>query len=128
MFGDDCFERSFFPESSREFRAKQVEMSFRLGFFEALGFEEAAKLTDLRTDSGDALRNRFELEGQLPALATEGFHLQVGISDFRLQASGFAIGARKALFGLGELVAKPRDRRNRVENRHARVFLLMFKL
>src|SRR5271167_5066549 len=102
MFSDDSFEGSFFSESGGEFRAEQVEMGLRLGFFEALGFEQAAKLANFRANSGDALRNRFKLKGQLPALAAEGVHLQVGIADFSLQTPGFTIRAGKALFSLCE--------------------------
>src|SRR5580700_9795645 len=127
MFRDYCFERSLLTKSRGELGTEEVEMSLGFRFFEALGFQQAPKLADLFSNSGDALRDGFEFEGELSALAAKGFDLKVGTCDFGLQTPGFAIGAGQALFSLCQLVAQPRGRRHGVKNGYARFFLLMFK-
>src|SRR5271155_4593523 len=102
-------------------------MSLSLGLIESLGFQQSAKLADLFADSGDALRNRFELQSKLPPLATEGFHLKAGVGNFSSQTRSFAIRAGKPLFGLRQLVTQTRDRRHCVEDGDARLFLLMLE-
>src|SRR5580700_3358704 len=126
MFSDNRFERSLFTQSRGKFGAEHVKMSFRPGFFEALGLDQAAKLGDLFGDAGDALRHRFEFKGKLSTLAAEGFHLEIRVGDFTLKTAGLAIRAREAFFSLRELVAQPRRRRHGLKDGAARLLLLAF--
>src|SRR4029077_19812579 len=110
MFGDHRLQRSFLAQTGGEFGAQHVQISLGFGFFEPLVLEEAPKLVELFGDSGNALRNRFEFEGELSALATEGLYLKVRVRDFSFETAGFAICSRESLFGLSQLIAKTRNR------------------
>src|ERR1022692_1558258 len=100
MFSNNRFEGSPLAKSGRKFGAERVKMSLGSGFFETLGFDQTAGLADLFRNSGYALRHRFELERQLPALTAEGSHLEVGVGNFSFETPGFAVRSCEALFGL----------------------------
>src|SRR5580700_6185725 len=127
MFSDNRFKRTFLSESSGKFSAEQIKMTLGSGFLHALGLEQPAKLADLFGDSGDALRYGFKLESKLAALTAKGFHLEVRIHKFGVQTLAFAIHAGTAFLGLSELVAKPRHRRDCIEDGDARFLLLVFE-
>ena len=124
VLGDDGFERAFLAESGRVLRAQNVEVALGTGFFELLRFDQTPQLADLFGDAADALGNGFKFQSKLAALSAEGLDLNIGIHDFGFEATSFTVGAGEAFFGLRELVAQTRGRRNRIEDCDAGLFLL----
>ena len=102
-------------------------MVLAFGFLAALEFEQLAGAGDFFGQRLDTLRNRFKLDRDLSALATKCFCLRAGGCHFCLQALRFAIGSRHAFFGLRELVAQIGNRSDGLENRGARLLLLLLK-
>ena len=71
MFNDNGFERTFFPERSGKFRAEQIQMSFRLRFFESLGFEREAKALSALAHPNVVPVTDFGIDGGVPFLVME---------------------------------------------------------
>ena len=85
----------------------RMESRWRLVSFScvAFGLERGAQGCEFRGEVKRLLRNGFEFESELAALAAEGFGLRGGCGVFGAQTLHFAIDARQTFFGLRELVA-----------------------
>ena len=114
----------FLPRAVAILGAENVEIGFGTSLFQFFLFDQAAELADFLGDAADALGDGFKFESELAALSAEGFDLNASVGDFGFEAAGFAVGASETLFGLRELIAQTGGRRNGVENRDARFFLL----
>src|SRR5258708_33938885 len=104
MLGDNGFKRSFLAERRGVLRAKQVEVSLGLGFFQPLRIDQTTKLADFFGNPADPLADGFEFEGKLSPLPAEGFHLRGSVADFGFQAPSLAVRSRKAFFGFRPLI------------------------
>ncbi len=83
-------------------------------------FSRAAAGSRRSVPSGaDALRRALKLQSQLSALSAKTFELLMSRGSFVLEALCFAIQCSHALLGLGDTVAHPRSRGDRLQDRAA---------
>src|SRR5689334_7651830 len=101
VLGNNGFERAFFSNGRGVLGTQAVHPALDLDFGAALLVKSLANQGNLARKRSNALRDSFELEGELPALSSEALHLRRRDSNFILQALGFTVYCRHAFNGLG---------------------------
>ena len=82
MLIDHGFQRILFAEGAGVFRAEAIEAKLGFVLFCTPAFDLPADLLNPGAQSRHGLVDRFELEGNLPALAAKTFNIHLGRGDF----------------------------------------------
>ena len=127
VLGDDRFERSLLAQRRGVFGADGVEVLLGFVLGRTLALEGLTQARDLGGQAAGALRNAFEFQSNLAALSAEGFRLRRGGCDLGSQTLLLAADARQPLLGLRELIAEVGSSADRLQNRRAMRFLLLFE-
>src|SRR5207247_2908285 len=77
LLSNHRFQRTFLSDRRRVLSAQPVQTILGFAFPTPLGFQRLSSSCNLFCQSRHALRYRFKLQRQLPALPPEGFHLRV---------------------------------------------------